>query len=50
MQGNTWLNENCASRNNMHVMTQVLKEGDGPHLSHGLSVVNTYTKVIAGSK
>ena len=36
--------------NNMHVMTQSLKGGDGPHLPHGLSVVNTYTKVISGSK
>ena len=37
-------------RNNMHVITEVLKEGDGPHLPHGLSVVNTYTEVISGSK
>ena len=37
-------------RNNMHVMTQVLKEGVGPHMPHGLSVVNTYTKVFSGSK
>ena len=34
----------------MHVMTQVLKGGDGPHLPHGLSLVNTYNKVISGSK
>ena len=34
--------------NNMNVMTQVLKGGDGPHLPHGLSVMNTYTKVISG--
>ena len=34
----------------MKVMTQILKGGDGPHLSHSLSVVNTYTKVIFGSK
>ena len=27
--------------NNMYVMTQSLKEGDGPHLPHGLSIVNT---------
>ena len=27
-----------------------MKRGDGPHLCHGLSVVNTYTKVISGSK
>ena len=37
-------------RNNMHVMTQHFKEGDGPHLPDGLSVVNTYTKVISGSR
>ena len=36
--------------NNMHVMTQALKGGDGPHLPHDLSVVNTYTKVISWSK
>ena len=36
--------------NNIHVMTQVLKGGDGPHLPHGLSVVNMYTKVISRSK
>ena len=36
--------------NNIHVMTQSLKGGDGPHLPHSLSVVNTYTKVISGSK
>ena len=36
--------------NNMHVMTQSLKGGDGPHLPHGLSAVNTYTKVISGHK
>ena len=36
--------------NNMHVVTQSLKGGDGPHLPHGLSVVNTYTEVISGSK
>ena len=34
----------------MHVMTQSLKGGDGPHLPHGLSVVNTYPEVISGSK
>ena len=37
-------------RNNMHVMTQALMQSDGPHLPHGLSVVNTYTKLIPGSK
>ena len=36
--------------NNMHIMTQSLKEDDGPHLPHGLSVVNMYTEVISGSK
>ena len=36
--------------NNMHVMTQVLKGADAPHLPHGLSVVNMYTKLILGSK
>ena len=36
--------------NNMHVMTQSLKEGDGPLLPHGLSVMNTYTEVIYRSK
>ena len=34
----------------MHVMTQSLKGGNGPHFPNGLSVVNTYTKVISGSK
>ena len=34
----------------MYVMTQSLKGVDGPHLPHGLSVVNTYTKVISVSK
>ena len=36
--------------NNMYVMTQSLKGGDGPHLPHGLTVANTYTKVISGCK
>ena len=31
-------------------MTQSLKGGDGPHLPHGLNVVNMYTKVISGNK
>ena len=35
---------------NMHVVTQSLNGGEGPHLPHGLSVVNTYTEVISGSK
>ena len=34
----------------MHVMTLSLKGGDGPHLPHGLSVVNTYTEVTSASK
>ena len=34
----------------MHVMTQSLKVCYGPHLSHGLSVVNMYTEVISWSK
>ena len=36
--------------NNMHMMTQFLRGDDGPHLPHSLSVVNTYTEVISGSK
>ena len=36
--------------NNMHVMTQSLKGSDGPHLHHGFSVVNIYTKVTSGNK
>ena len=36
--------------NNMHVMTRFLKGGDGSHLPHNLSVVNTYTEVTSGSK
>ena len=35
---------------NMHVMTWSLKGADGPHLPHGLSVVNMYNEVISGSK
>ena len=34
----------------MHVMTQTLRGGKGPHLSHGLIMVNMYTKVPTGSK
>ena len=37
-------------RNNMHVMMQTLMGGDGPHLPHGWSVVNTCTKVISRGK
>ena len=36
--------------NNMHVMMQPLKRGYRPCLPHGLSGVNTYTKVTTGSK
>ena len=36
--------------NNMHIMTQSLKRGDGPPLPPGLSVVNMHMKVISGSK
>ena len=36
--------------NNMHVMTQTLKGGDGPCLPHSLSVVNTYIEVTTGSR
>ena len=35
--------------NNMHVMIQSLKWVDGPHLPHGLNMVNTYTEVTFGS-
>ena len=34
----------------MHVMIQSLKGGDGTNVPHSLSIVNTYTKVISGSK
>ena len=36
--------------NNMHVMTQTQKRGDGPCLPHNLHVINTNTDVTAGSK
>ena len=42
--------KNMLLGNNMHVMTQSLKGGDGPHLPHGLSVMNMYTEVISRSK
>ena len=35
---------------NVHVMMQTLEEGDGPCLPHGLDIMNTYTKMITGSK
>ena len=50
IQNYTQPNENMLLGNNMYVMTQSLKGGDGPHLPHGLSVVNMYTKVISGNK
>ena len=34
----------------MHVMTQTLRGGSGPHLPYWWSVVNTYTKVTLESK
>ena len=36
--------------NNMDAIMQTLKGGDGPHLLHGLSVMNTYTEVTTGSR
>ena len=50
IQSNTWPNKTLFLGNNMHVMTQSLKRGDGPHLPQGLSVVNTYTEVISWNK
>ena len=35
---------------NKHVMMQGLEEGTGSNLHHGLSVINTYTKMATGSK
>ena len=35
---------------NMHVMAQALEEGNGSHLPHRLSILNTYTKVTTGIK
>ena len=35
---------------NLHVMIQALEEGNGSHLPHGLSILNTYTKMTTGSK
>ena len=49
VQNNTWQMKTILLRNNMHVMTQALKGGDGPHLPHSLSVVNMYTEAISGS-
>ena len=36
--------------NKMHIMMQTMKGGDGCCLPHGLSVLNTCTKVTTGSK
>ena len=35
---------------NMYMMTQTLEGGDGPCLTHGFSVMNTYTKMTTRSK
>ena len=35
---------------NMHVMMQALEEGGSSHLPHGLSIMNTYTKMATWSK
>ena len=35
---------------NMHMMMHTLEEGDRLHLPHGLSIMNTYTKMTTGSK
>ena len=35
---------------NVHLMMQTLEEGDRPCLPHGLSIMNTYTKMTIGSK
>ena len=35
--------------NHIHVMMQTLKGGDGSCLPHGLSVINTYTKLLLGA-
>ena len=35
---------------NMHVMMQTLEKWGGPYLPHEQSVINTYTKMTAGSK
>ena len=33
---------------NMHMMMQTLEGGDGPCLSNSLSIMNTYTEMMAG--
>ena len=35
---------------NMHMMTQTPEEGNGFHLPHWVSVMNTYTKMVTGCK
>ena len=35
---------------NRHMMMQTLEDGDGPCLPHSLSIMNTYTGMIIGSK
>ena len=50
IQNNTWPNENPAPGKQHACNDPIPERGDGPHLPHGLSVVNTYTKVISGSK
>ena len=35
---------------NMHMMMQALEEGDGSHLPHRLSIMNTYTEMATGSR
>ena len=32
----------------MYVITQALEKGEEPYLPHGLSEVNTYTKMATG--
>ena len=36
--------------NNIYVMTQAPEKGEEPCLSHGLSMVNTYTEMATGNK
>ena len=36
--------------NNMYIMTQAPEKGKEPCLPHGLSMVNTYTEMIIGSR
>ena len=50
IQNNTWPDENPALGKQHACNDSIPEGGDGPHLPHGLSVVNTYTKVTSGSK